>query len=86
MDIVKVKEIARQYDSELTADDPRFQRSTTLVYRDGSIMQYRQGFLMRCHEWIVCFSEHLGVHISEAGDLLMYWESKHLNVPLEELD
>jgi hypothetical protein len=86
MDVVKAKEMARNYDAKLLADDLRFHRCVHLIFKDGSRLDYESAFLMRVDEWIVCFTEHRGTHLMATDELFRYWETIRLNIPLEELD
>jgi hypothetical protein len=81
-----IRTIAEAYDHQLLATDPRFRRSVTLMHEDGSFLHFDSAFLLRIRsEWIVCFTEHHGLHIYHADDLMRYWESEQRRTPIEEL-
>lgn len=82
----KIREKAEEYDKTLLATDPRFRRTVIMHHEDGSYLQYDNAFLMRAErEWIVCFTEHHGVHVYHADDLFAYSEYERRYVDLEEL-
>jgi len=93
----KIRKIAESYDKKLLANDPRFRREVSIIHEDGSINHYDSAFLMKIADnhisqlttkesyWIICFTEHHGLHIEHSDDLLLYWESKKLHLPIEEL-
>lgn len=89
---------ASDYDAGLLANDPRFRREVTLIHEDGSVVHYDSAFLMKVKDttsqlgepgdqeyWIVCFTEHHGLHVDHSTDLLIYWESERRHQPIEEL-
>jgi len=94
-----IREKAEAYDKTLRADDPRFQREVTIIHCDGSVVHWDSAFLMKVKDetpvpwaleeterfWIVCFTEHHGMHIDHSDDVLRYWESKKIYDPLEEI-
>jgi len=82
----KIRLIAEAYDHQLLATDARFGREVTLIHEDGSMTHYESAFLLRIQgSWIVCFTEHHGLHIYHADDLHLYWESERRRQPIEEL-
>jgi hypothetical protein len=93
----KVRKVAEDYDAKLPASDPRFQREVTLIHEDGSVVHYNSAFLMKMADshvsllttensfWIICFTEHHGLHIDHSDDLLLYWESERRHQTIEEL-
>jgi hypothetical protein len=89
MESVSLKKIRAQveeYDKKLLANDPRFRREVTMIHEDGSFEHYDSAFLMCVDSsWIVCFTEHHGLRINHADDLLLYWESDRRHEPIEEL-
>lgn len=86
MPLKKIREIAEAYDHQLRADDPRFRREVTLIHEQGSVEHYDSAFLIRIRgEWIVAFTEHHGLRIYHADDLLLYWESERRREPIQEL-
>lgn len=81
----KVREKVDVYDKALLAIDPRFRRDVTIHHEDGSSMQFHHAFLMLVDDWIVCFTEHFGVHIFHSTDLDSYWESERRYQAIEVL-
>lgn len=92
-----VRKVAEAYDKKLRANDPRFRRQVHIIHEDGSVTNYDSAFLMKIADkhvtmqtsdysyWIVCFTEHHGLHINHSDDLLLYWESQKLYLDIEEI-
>jgi len=88
MESVQLREVKSKvevYDKGLLATDPRFRREVTIIHEDGSYFHWRDAFLMKLDDWIVCFTEHHGFHIFHFSDLDSYWESERRHAALEEV-
>jgi hypothetical protein len=83
--ITKIRKLAEEYNKTLWASDPRFNRSVTLLHRDGSIEHYDSAFLLQRDGYVVCFTEHHGHHIDHVDELLHYFQSERKRLPIEEL-
>lgn len=74
---------AETYNRTLRADDPRLQRSVTIVHADGSVLHYRHALLMQSGEYLAVFTEHHGFHVYHVEDLRRYEQSD--TVPIQQL-
>lgn len=67
----KIEEWAKEYDSKLRADDPRFCRAVTIYHEEGSVLHFRSAFVIKKKNkkmtWYCIFTEHHSFHIY-AGD------------------
>jgi hypothetical protein len=88
----KIRAKAEEYDKSLTASDPRFLRDVTIIHTDATITHYRNAFLMIVKDdkdtrwsWVVCFTEHHGLHIEHSDELYSYWESERRYEDFEEI-
>lgn len=81
----EVLRIVNEHDKQVYTEDVRFQRSSTLIFADGSVLHWSAAFLMRVDDYIVCLTEHEGTHIYAAENLLLYWESRRLHMPIVEM-
>jgi len=81
----KVYDIASNIDSKLLSADERFMREVNLIHEDGSVMHFRNAFLMcvRTEElgpWVLCFTEHFGFHVFPMEDLLGYRQFEYVDI------
>jgi hypothetical protein len=85
MPIKEIRKLAEEYNVKLLASDPRFQRAVTLFHIDGSVVHYDGAFLLQKDGYIICFTEHHGMHIDHQDELLKYWQVEQKRLPIEEL-
>jgi hypothetical protein len=77
--------VNRMHDS-IRSDDPRMQRSVLIIHADDSTMFYRNAFMVRCHNWLLVFSEHQGSHYFCINDLSFYQQFETIKEPIELVD
>lgn len=62
-------EEALKRNAKLRADDSRFNGCVKIIHEDGSIMFFHYAFLESWGEYLLCFTEHNGVHAFPKADL-----------------
>lgn len=83
----RILQIARDYNVDLRADDPRFQRSVTVHHGDGSTFHFKYAFALELDEgdgWLFVFTEHNKFHVFSKGDLNGWWQ--YDRIPIEQFD
>ena len=62
-------EVAKEKDSRLRADDPRYGGSVHLTHADGSAFYWANAFVERQGAWFMVFTEHHGFHVFAADEI-----------------
>jgi len=65
----KVHDEALKRDAKLRADDDRFNNYVQIIHEDGSAMFFHYAFLESWGDWLMCFTEHNGLHVFPKCDL-----------------
>lgn len=74
MDSTNIRTVAswaKEYDSQLRADDPRFQRAVLILTDEGTMLVFQNAFALRRHNdpYIYTFTEHHGFHVYYEDDV-----------------
>jgi hypothetical protein len=70
----KIEKAAKVIDSYLTYKD--FNSRVTLTYEDGSVLKLQYAFYIKLVDYIVVFTEHLGIFIFHKDEVISIRQMK----------
>ena len=87
-------DFANSIDAGLQATDTRFRRTVMIIHEEGTILTFRNAFLLKYHDknhrdwgdcenpgdWIFIFTEHHGVHVYPIDDLVDYAQLERMDI------
>lgn len=101
VDLQRAYAVAQEYNETLKATDPRFNSCVQIIHEEGTVLWFRNAFLMtwkdpsvipdpdnaaiRQGEWLMVFTEHQGTHIFSYDDLLDWGQYTHSPLEPEEI-
>ena len=66
--------IADKVDKTLQPGDSRYSRYVQMIDNEGSVMFYKNAFLLKHGDWILCFTEDHGYFVYHMQDLEIFRE------------
>lgn len=78
----EVFQLAHKINKSITS----FNDSVLIIHYDGSIMFFRYAVVLKCHLWLLVFTEHQGLQIFHINDLSGYKKFKSINNKIDPID
>lgn len=86
MTSLDISNIARDLNKNLKSTDFRLRHSVYISHLDGSIMLFKNAFMLRYNDWIIILTAHHGYSTYHVEDLHKFIQLERVNVELLQLD